>query len=195
MIDLTGKDREWVFSGIGVFLLGGGVWFLRKMMVVAYEGFGRFPFTSFRVDPSLKGHGDGVGLLFRGDHLEGKRVGSAWTFRTTVNDWAVFGPYLREPLRKGRYSVMFNLKIDDATVDNSPVIEIDVACKTRDDGDKRLTGRTLTPLDFRRSDEYRQFRLDFDVLTDERYLEIRIWSKGSGHRITFDYARLSRRLG
>jgi hypothetical protein len=127
--------------------------------------------------------------------MPGKRIGSAWTLEAKVNDWAVYGPYLREPLRRGRYRATFKLKLEDASVENVPIIEIDVACKTRHYGDKRLTGRVLTTLDFKFSDEYRAFRLDFDLLTDERDLELRIWSKGGGHRITLDYVRLSRRLG
>jgi hypothetical protein len=53
MIDLAGKDREWIFSGIGVFLLGGFVWLLRKLTVFGYADFAGFPFKRFRVDPAL----------------------------------------------------------------------------------------------------------------------------------------------
>lgn len=195
MIDVTGKDRDWIFSGIGVFVLGGVFWVFRNLGAALYGRLRGFPFTKFRVNPFLQGHGDGVGLIFRNDILVGKHVGGAWTFKATNNDWAVFGPYLREPLRKGSYRATFRLKIDDALTENMPIIEIHVASKTKYDGDKLLSCRSLTPLDFKAADQYRAVCLDFDALTDEQFLELRIWSKGLGHQITLDFVQLSRRFG
>jgi hypothetical protein len=32
MIDIFGADRTWVFSGVGVFALGGFVWLIRRLV-------------------------------------------------------------------------------------------------------------------------------------------------------------------
>jgi len=178
---VAGKvDYWWLVGGFfGAIIIYGG-----------YQGFGGYPFTKYRVTNVR----DNKALLFRSDILEGKRIEGAWQFRASKNDWAIYGPYLRNPLRKGKYCATFRIKVDDIAGENCPIVDIDVASRTRELGDKRLTARTLTPLDFRRGDEYHEFSLDFNTFGDERDLELRVYSRGNGHLVTLDYIQLSRRL-
>ncbi len=170
----------WVFGGfLGAVLLYG-----------AYQRFGRFPFIKWRVTNIH----DGKGLLFRDDLLEGKRVGDAWQFQASLDNWAIYGPYLRQPLRKGKYRAIFKIKVDDTSGENRPIVHIDVAVRSKELGDKRLVGRTLTPTDFNKADEYHYFLLNLHLMADERDLELRVWSNGGRHIVTLDYIRLSKRL-
>lgn len=104
------------------------------------------------------------------------------------------GPYLRKPLRKGKYHALFRIKIDNIDGTNQPVCDIDVASQTRRPGDKRLATRTLSTADFTVADEYHEFSLDFATFADERDLELRVDSSGNGHTMTLDSITLSRRL-
>jgi hypothetical protein len=147
--------------------------------------------------------------------------GGAWFF--TAKDSPanpVYGPYLKKklskkqeekeekPLRRGRYKAEFKIRVDGLGDKNRPIVDIDVASATRNFGDKRLAGRTLTASDFKKGDEYAIFSLEFEVIPDvilvdkdkgvykggESDLEFRIFSRGSGQRVYLDYVKFSRRL-
>ena len=178
------------FAGkINYFWALGG--FLGSMILYgAYQRFGGSPFKKWRVT----NENDGKGLLFRADILSGRKVGEAWQFKTTKQDWAIYGPYLRQLLHKGKYRATFRIKVDDIKGEDHPLFQIDIASNCKYRGDKRLAGRTVTCSDFTEADEYQEFILDFYVVSNERELELRIFSEGTGETVTLDYIRLSRRL-
>ncbi len=169
-------------------VLGG--FFVSIIAYGAYQKLRRFPFKKWRVTKVF----DGKGLLFRDDILEGKYVGEAFQFRASKKDWAVYGPYLRQSLSKGKYRATFKIKVDDISGDDRTIVKIDVASNCRNKGDKRLVGRTLSRSDFTKADEYHKFPLDFYVKAHERELELRIYSEGHGEVVTLDYIQLSPRL-
>lgn len=178
-----------VFSGQVDYLWVIGGFFFSLLLYWAYQGIG-YPFIKFRVTNIRNGQG----LLFRSDNFIGKNVGEAWQFTVDKDEWAIYGPYLLQPLHKGKYRAAFRIKVDDITGDNRPAIEIDVASRCRAVGDKRLTGRAISTRDFKSADKYQVFLLDFFVISDENDIELRIFSRGSGHTVTLDYIQLSRRL-
>lgn len=178
-----------IFAGKIDYLWVFGIFLFTILLFWLFYGTG-FPFTKFRVT----GTNDGKGLLFRSDISSGKKVGEAWQFLSDKSNWAIYGPYLRQPLHKGKYRATFRIKVDDISGDNRPIVDIDVASRCKEAGDKRLVGRTLTTRDFIESDEYHDCSLDFFVVSDENDLELRVFTRNSGHTITLDHIQLSRRL-
>ncbi len=178
-----------VVSGQINYLWVGSVFTLALFLYWIFQGIG-FPYIKFRVSST----NDGKGLLFRSDISTGKKVGEAWQFKADKFDWAVYGPYLRSPLRSGKYRGTFRIKVDDVSGDNRPIIEIDVASRCKEVGDKKLSARTLSTRDFKNADEYQDFPLDFFIISDENDLELRVFTKGSGHTVTLDYIQLTRRV-
>jgi hypothetical protein len=164
------------------------------ILYTSYQNYSGFPFRKFRVSTKK----DGKGLLFRHDKsdvLEGKYVGDAWQFRGNGKDYeAIYGPYLQHPLRKGKYRAIFKIKADNVEGNNSYITYIDVVSSYKGElGRKTLSARTITTNDFKKSDEYENFNLDFDALSDESELEFRI-APTSGFTLTLDYIQLTRRL-
>lgn len=155
-----------------------------------YQRSAGFPFVRFKVKNNPR---DADGLLSNGS-VQGKPVGQSWQFNSTSEDWAITGPYLRKPLRKGKYRATFRIKVDDVSGINQPIVDIDVASRSVRLGDKRLAMRTLSTSDFGEPDTYCEFPLDFFVVADEQELELRVYSKGSGLTLTLDYIELSRRF-
>ena len=164
------------------------------MLYTGFQNYSGFPFKKFRVTNKQ----DGKSLLFRKDKpdvLEGKNVGEAWQFRASGDNYhAIYGPYLQRPLRNGKYRAIFRIKADNVEGDNVYITYIDIASSYKAKrGGKILAARTLTANDFKKSDEYQGFYLDFDVLSDESELEFRI-APTSGYVLTLDYIQLTRSL-
>lgn len=182
---LAGKiDYWWVI----------GVFFITVVLYTVFQNYSGFPFKKFRVTNKQ----DGKGLLFRSDEpgiLEGKPIGEAWQFKASGDNYhTIYGPYLQHPIRNGKYRAIFRIKADNVEGDNIYITYIDVASSykaTR--GGKILAARTLTANDFKKSDDYQDFYLDFDVLSDENELEFRI-APTSGYVLTLDYIQLARRI-
>lgn len=172
-----------------IWLIGGGLG--AALLYEIYQA-NRFPFKKWRVTNIW----DGKGLIFREDiaALDGRPDGEAWQFRASTNDWAIFGPYLRQPLRKGKYRATFRIRVNEITSEDRPIIELSVAANCKVKGDKQLAARTLSTRDFRRGGVYQNFPLDFYALIDERDLELRVCSRDSRHIVTMDYIYLSRCL-
>ncbi len=159
-----------------------------------YQNKSGFPFVKFRVTNKT----DGKGLLFRVDKpdvLVGNQVGDAWQFTAAGDNYhAIYGPYIQHPLHKGKYRAIFRIKSNDIEGDNKYITYLDIASSYKGDrGGKILAARTLTANDFRKSDEYQDFYLDFDIFSDEVELEFRI-APTSGHTLTLDYIQLIRRV-
>ena len=53
-------------------------------------------------------------------------------------DWAIYGPYLLQPLRNGKYRAVFKIKINELPKEDRPIIDISVASAKKDLGDKVL---------------------------------------------------------
>lgn len=164
------------------------------VLYTVYQNFSGFPFIKFRVTNKT----DGKGLIFRDDKsdvLEGRQVGEAWQFTARGDNYhAIYGPYIQHPLHKGKYRAIFRIKSTDIEGDNRYITYIDIASSYKGNrGEKILGARTLTANDFKRSDEYQDFYLDFDIFSDEVELEFRI-APTSGFTLTVDYIRLARRI-
>ena len=121
--------------------------------------------------------------------IEGTPVGKAWRFRTDKCDFAVYGPYIRFLVR-GSYRATFKLKLEHVGVGDRLLLQIDVASNF---GQKRIKAGDLTASDFGKDDEYREFPLDFEVVSYAVDVEFRVISKGSGDLVTFHSVKLERR--
>ncbi len=155
-----------------------------------------YPFITYRVT----NRNDGRGLLFHSMEPQlatGKAVGNAWQFKAErdANFHPIFGPYIQEPLRKGKYRATFRLRVDDdISGDDVHITKIDVVSNFREHrGMKELAARSLMARDFKTSGEYQSFHLDFEVFADEREVELRVYPT-AGYLVTFDAVKLSRRL-
>jgi len=154
-----------------------------------------YPFITYRVTNK----NDGKGLLIhdKADIVTGKPVGDAWQFRAN-NDAGfhpIYGPYIRKALRRGKYRAIFRIKVDDdISGPDTHITKIDVVSNFREHkGLKELASRFLMSQDFKDSGEYQDFHLDFEVFTDEREIELRVYPT-AGYLVTLDSVRLSRRL-
>src|SRR5438128_289664 len=87
-----------------------GGFFAAVVLYTAYQNSG-YPFIKFHVTNKH----DNKGLLCRNDRPDlvvGKSVGEAWQFKASGNDYqAIYGPYIREPLRKGKYRTTFRIRV------------------------------------------------------------------------------------
>ncbi len=157
----------------------------------------RFPFTKYRVT-NIR---NGKGLWPTSDPaMEGKSAPEgAWSFKTAKGDvYPIHGPKLRETLLPGKYRATYRFKVHSVDVreKNRYLIRMEVLSEIVEGGStKLLAGRTLTTYDFDRAEEYKDFVVDFEVLSEkgEHRLEMCVKSWESGIRLTFDYVQLSRR--
>ncbi len=102
------------------------------------------------------------------------------------------GPQIALP--KGKYRILFRLKIDSRDERDEPVCELDVSSKS---GQKWFALRTISIRDFKWSDTWQDFALDFIMANDESHVEFRARMNGverAGRRITFDKLMVHRRL-
>lgn len=166
----------WVIGAI----LGG------LLLYEIYES-NRFPFKKFRVTTNRD---DGKSLLENSS--KGRSVeDGAWLFSNST----VFGPWIRIPLRKGKYRAIFRIKVDNIHGENQHIVKLDVVSNSNFRGDKTLAARVFTNADFSKAGQYHFFPLDFYVLEHERDVELRVHSEGDNHHnTTLDYVKLSRRL-
>jgi hypothetical protein len=124
----------------------------------------------------------------------GAQKGAVWEFerRELMGGLGFHGPHIALP--RGKYRVLFRLKIDSRDERDEPVCELDVSSNA---GAKWFALRTLSIRDFRRSDTWQDFALDFIMTNDESHVEFRGRMEAverAGRRITFDKAVVHRRL-
>lgn len=124
----------------------------------------------------------------------GVEKGEVWEFEHVVEGQGLGfgGPHIALP--RGKYRALFRLKIDSRDERDEPVCELHV---TSNFGHKWFAHRTLALRDFKRSDQWQNFALDFNLTNDENHVELRGRMEGVeplGRRITFDKAILHRRL-
>ena len=102
----------------------------------------------------------------------------------------VFGPYLRVPLRKGKYRAAFRLK----TAVKAPINSLrnSMSCHA---SPKSLDFEYSLRMNFGSASHIWQFcRIDFATEQDEPEVEFRVTCMESGDTLTLDYVRLTRRL-
>jgi hypothetical protein len=124
----------------------------------------------------------------------GVQKGDVWEFEHEAPDRRLefYGPSIALP--RGKYRVIFRLKIDARDERDEPIWELDVASNS---GAKWLALRTLSIRDFKRSDTWQDFPLDFTLINDENKVEFRGrmgHADRSRRRITFDKVMVHRRL-
>jgi hypothetical protein len=124
----------------------------------------------------------------------GVQKGYVWEFEdlTPEGGLGFHGPHIALP--RGKYRVLFRLKIDSRDERDEPVCELDVSS---DSGQKWFALRTISIRDFRRSDTWQDFALDFLMANDESHVEFRGRMQGVerlGRRITFHKLVVHRRL-
>ncbi len=180
----AGKINYWWI--IGTFLTA-------IFFYTVYQNYSGYPFQKYRVADKR----DNRCLLFFDGNRQatGSYVDDAWGFRSNGSNYhPIHGPYLREPLRKGKYRVTFRIKIDKVGSDNTYITYLDVVSSLNGQkGGKTIAGRTITSHDFRKSDDYHDLHLDFEIFSDEPEIEFRI-APTNNFFVTLDYAKLTRRL-
>ena len=124
----------------------------------------------------------------------GVQKGYVWEFEHPSPEGGLGfrGPHIALP--KGKYRVLFRLKIDSRDERDEPVCELDVSSNS---GEKWFALRTISIRDFQRSDTWQDFALDFIMPNDENHVEFRGRMQGveqAGRRITFDKVVVHRRL-
>jgi hypothetical protein len=124
----------------------------------------------------------------------GAQKGDVWEFEDVVPERGLGfrGPLIALP--RGKYRVLFRLKIDSRDERDEPVCELDV---TSNSGRKWFAYRTLSLRDFKRSDQWQSFMLDFNMSNDENRVEFRSRMEsgaGLGRRIAFDKVIVHHRL-
>jgi hypothetical protein len=157
------------------------------LVLFAYQGtgLGFRPYKEWKIRPgelSAKG---------------GLQKGDVWEFEhATPGDHRerleFHGPCIALP--RGKYRVLFRLKIDSRDERDLPVCELDV---TSNSGEKWFALRTVSIRDFRRSDQWQDFPVDFVMANDESRVEFRFRMDGADkqrRRITFDKVMVHRRL-
>ncbi len=124
----------------------------------------------------------------------GTQKGAVWEFEhlTSEGGLGFSGPHIALP--KGKYRVLFRLKIDSRDERDEPVCELDVSSNS---GRKWFALRTISLRDFKSSDSWQDFALDFMMTNDENHVEFRGRMEGVervGRRIIFDKVVVHRRL-
>ena len=118
-------------------------------------------------------------------HKIGRRDGSAWSANLTQDKEGYLsdGPYL-DNLAAGNHRVTWRLKIDNKSMDNNPVVRIDVCS-----GDKVLVQKEIKRSDFTEADTWQLFDLDF-TKTDQQKLEFRTYWMGNS-KMELDHITLT----
>jgi hypothetical protein len=124
----------------------------------------------------------------------GAQKGYVWEFEHSAPSQGLgfHGPHIALP--KGKYRVLFRLKIDSRDERDEPVCELDVSSNS---GQKWFALRTISIRDFKWTDSWQDFALDFILTNDESHVEFRGRMQGVervNRRITFDKVVVHRRL-
>lgn len=124
----------------------------------------------------------------------GAGKGNVWEFEHLAPGQSLgfHGPHIALP--RGKYRVLFRLKIDSRDERDEPVCELDVSSNS---GHKWFALRTISIRDFKWSDAWQDFALDFVMANDENHVEFRARMGGvepAGRRITFHKLVVHRRL-
>ena len=124
----------------------------------------------------------------------GVQKGYVWEFehQPPRGGLGFHGPHIALP--RGKYRVLFRMKIDSRDERDEPMCELDVSSNS---GEKWFALRTISIRDFQRSDTWQDFALDFIMPNDENHVEFRGRMQGvepAGRRITFDKVVVHRRL-
>lgn len=166
--------------------------FIAILLYLLYQHLARFPVGTWYVTNA----DDGTGLGSDGRILR-KNGHTVCQFETNFDGWAVWGPATKsqEVVRKGRYKAVFRLKVNHKAGSNLPIMEISVSTRTDNGlGTKALAVRTLSNIDFEEDDKYQEFTLFFEVISEEREFELRIYSKNNSRTVSLNGVQVSKRL-
>ena len=126
-----------------------------------YQGLG--PALGFRLHKAWKIR---TGELVATD---GTQKGDIWEFQPVAKKVPEFyGPCIALP--KGKYRAVFRFKIDSRDERDEPICDVGV---TSNSGQKWFGHQTISIRDFRQSDEWQDFPLDFNMINDESKVEFR----------------------
>lgn len=147
--------------------------------------------------------GFGVGLRFYREFKirEGELINAgsgvektdSWEFdyKQPEDRNSFYGPYI--PLLAGRYRAIYRLKIDKAIKSEDIVCELDVLVHYT----RFAAFKSVAVKDFKKSDHWQDFIIDFNLIGDENKVEFRFRLKNSDklqRRISFDKVLVYRRL-
>ena len=118
-------------------------------------------------------------------HQKGRRDGNAWSANTSQDTagFLSYGPYL-DNLAVGSHRVTWRLRIDNKTLDNNPVVRIDVYS-----GGQVLVQRVINRSEFTDAGIWQSFNLDF-TKAGQQDLEFRTYWYGNSY-MELDHVTLS----
>jgi hypothetical protein len=113
-------------------------------------------------------------------HHTGRLETDGWLCQTGIdsaNEHMVFGPY-DTSIPSGANVAEFRMKIDNNTVNNNPIVDIDVRNAT---SGQILASQTITRQQFPVAGSYTNFTLPFTMPTDNQSIELRILWRGAAY--------------
>ncbi|NML38930.1 hypothetical protein HHL17_17120 [Chitinophaga sp. G-6-1-13] len=113
-------------------------------------------------------------------HKTGRLETDGWLCQTGIdapNQHMIYGPY-DNSLPAGPNIAEFRMKIDNNTVNNDPVVDIDVRNATTG---QVLASQTITRQQFPIASNYTNFTLPFTIPADNQSIELRIYWRGSAY--------------
>ena len=123
----------------------------------------------------------------------GKQNGDLWEFEHGMQeDLGFYGPYIALP--RGKYRAKFRLKIDGRDQRDERICDLDV---TANSGQKWFAHQSIAIRDFKQSEQWQDFSLDFTMANDENKVEFRARMNDVNQykrRITFDKVAVHKRL-
>jgi hypothetical protein len=157
----AGKNTYWYWwTGAILFVL-----VAISFCIIAYKNYlsyDKYPFIKYRlkeksernqlIDTERRKYLVIDGIL----NFEVEPQGEAWKFKTNKGQSdqkgksgnVIYGPYIT--LRKNKYRAIFRMKILNRPKRDYPIVEINVALKAYNLGDKKMAGYNLTQSDFKK---------------------------------------------
>jgi hypothetical protein len=125
---------------------------------------------------STQWQGEGPAL----SHATGRPETDGWLCQTSIDSpgrHMIYGPYDTN-IPAGPNVAEFRLKTDNNTVNDDPVVDIDVRNATTGE---TIAFRTITRLQFPVAGDYTNFTLPFTLAADNQSIELRVFWHGTGY--------------
>lgn len=113
-------------------------------------------------------------------HKTGRLETDGWLCQTGIdaaNDHMIYGPYNTE-VPAGANVAEFRMKIDNNTVNDDPVVDIDVRNATTG---QMLASQTITRRQFPIASNYTNFTLPFTMPANNQSIELRVYWRGTAY--------------
>jgi hypothetical protein len=113
-------------------------------------------------------------------HKTGRLETDGWLCQTGIdapNDHMIYGPY-DTSIPSGPNAAEFRMKIDNNTVNNDAVVDIDVRNATTG---QILASQTITRQQFPIASNYTSFTLPFTMPADNQSIELRVYWRGAAY--------------